>query len=126
MSPELEKQLVEKYPKLFPEGPFWGAESPWGVECGDGWYDILDNLCGSIASYGNADNVVIDQIKEKFGTLRFYVTGGDDMIDGMIWMAEHMSGHICEVCGNRGKMRTKGWMVTLCDLHHDERIMKEA
>lgn len=111
MSPELEKQLLEKYPKLFTDTPFWGAD------CGDGWYDLLDNLCGAIASYGNVDDVKIDQIKEKFGTLRFYVTGGDRMVDGMIWMAEHMSGYICETCGKRGKQRNAPWLYTACDEH---------
>ena len=127
MSPELQKQLVEKYPKLFPEGPFWGAESPWGFECGDGWYDLIDYLCGALLTYTYGDEeIYVDQVKEKFGRLRFYLSREDDVMHGMVSMAEHMSGQICEVCGNRGKMRTKGWMVTLCDLHHDERTMKEA
>lgn len=111
MSPELEQKLLDKYPKLFSSKQFWG------IECGDGWYDLLDSLCGSIDSYGILDQVYVDQVKEKFGQLRFYVTGGDDMVDGMIWMAEHMSGHTCEVCGNRGEMRTAGWIRTLCDEH---------
>ena len=119
MNRDLTQKLVDKYPKLFSNGQFWG------FECGDGWYDILDYLCGSITSYGNVDDVLVDQAKEKFGQLRFYVTGGDDKVDGMIWMAEHMSGHTCEVCGNRGKMRSSGWIRTLCDLHHDERTTKE-
>jgi len=127
MSPELEKQLVEKYPKLFPEGPFWGAESPWGFECGDGWYDLIDYLCGAIKEHTyDSDEVTVDQVKEKFGRLRFYLSREDDVMHGMVSMAEHMSGQICEICGNRGKMRTNGWMVTLCDLHHDERTMKEV
>jgi len=111
MKPELEQQLIDKYPKLFSSKQFWG------FECGDGWYDILDYLCGSISSYGNADNVLVDQAKEKFGQLRFYVTGGDDMIDGMIWLAEHMSGHICESCGKKGELRNSGWLYTACDEH---------
>jgi hypothetical protein len=115
MNPDLESKLLDKYPKLFASKQFWG------FECGDGWYDLLDYTCGAIASYGNAEDVMVDQIKEKFGQLRFYVTGGDDMIEGMIWMAEHMSGHICETCGNRGELRTGSWLVTLCDMHHDAR-----
>jgi hypothetical protein len=118
MNPDLESKLLDKYPKLFASKQFWG------FECGDGWYDILDNLCGSIASYGNVDDVMVDQVKEKFGQLRFYVVGGDDKIDGMIWMAEHMSGHTCEICGERGELRTGSWLVTLCDMHHDARTGK--
>jgi uncharacterized protein YfaT (DUF1175 family) len=121
MSPELEKQLIEKYPKLFSNGQFWG------FECGDGWYDILDHLCGAIKEYTyDSDKLTVGQAKEKFGKLRFYLSEEDDVIHGMITLAEYMSGHTCEICGNRGEMRTKGWMVTLCDLHHDERTAKET
>jgi hypothetical protein len=63
--------------------------------------------------------VTLDQIKEKFGTLRFYYTGGDDVIDGMVRMAESMSGVTCETCGNPGQQRGGGWIRTLCD-HHEE------
>ena len=36
--------------------------------------------------------LVATQVKEKFGTLRFYYDGGDDEISGMVRMAEAMSG----------------------------------
>lgn len=64
--------------------------------------------------------VVASQVKEKFGTLRFYYEGGDDHIDGMVRMAEAMSSVTCEVCGVPGEMRQKGpgaWISTLCDEH---------
>jgi hypothetical protein len=63
--------------------------------------------------------VVIEQVKEKFGTLRFYYQGGDDAIDGMVRMAESISGFTCEECGNHGEGRQGGWIRTLCD-HHEE------
>jgi hypothetical protein len=121
MSPELEKQLVEKYPKLFSSKQFFG------VECGDGWYDLLDYLCGSLVTYTYSDEeIYVDQVKEKFGRLRFYLSKEDDVMHGMVSMAEHMSGRICETCGNRGETRGGSWMVTLCDEHHDERIARLA
>ncbi len=58
------------------------------------------------------------QIKEKFGTLRFYYSGGDEYISGIINFAENMSGEICEVCGNKGKLRNGSWIKTLCDEHN--------
>jgi len=61
------------------------------------------------------------QVKEKFGTLRFYYDGGDRYIDGLVNMAESMSAVTCEVCGNPGKIRTGGWVRTLCDTHAVER-----
>lgn len=57
------------------------------------------------------------QVKEKFGTLSFYYTGGDDVISGMVRMAESMSSVMCETCGNAGKLRGSGWLYTACDEH---------
>jgi hypothetical protein len=65
--------------------------------------------------------VVVTQVKEKFGTLRFYYDGGDDIIDGMVRMAEGMSGCTCEECGKPGGRRSGGWIVTLCDEHAEAR-----
>jgi hypothetical protein len=61
--------------------------------------------------------VVAVQVKEKFGTLRFYYDGGDDKIDGMVSMAESMSATMCEECGAPGKATQGGWIRTLCEEH---------
>ena len=63
------------------------------------------------------DWIHVEQIKEKFGGLRFYYQGGDDEISGMVRMAELWAGHSCETCGNRGERRNGGWIRTLCDEH---------
>jgi hypothetical protein len=47
------------------------------------------------------------QIKEKFGTLRIYATGGDFYTRGVVDMAERMGSKICEFSGNKGKIRHK-------------------
>ena len=64
--------------------------------------------------------VVATQIKEKFGTLRFYYFGGDDYCRGVESMAESMSAVTCEVCGSSGKIRNGKWIRTLCDEHAKE------
>jgi hypothetical protein len=61
--------------------------------------------------------VVATQVKEKYGTLRFYFDGGDDYIDGIIAMAESMSARTCEVCGAPGTSNGGGWIRTLCEEH---------
>lgn len=61
--------------------------------------------------------VVACQIKEKFGTLRFYYDGGDEYIHGLVAMAESMSEVTCEKCGSPGKIIPGGWLKTLCDQH---------
>lgn len=61
--------------------------------------------------------VCIDQVKEKFGVLRFYCEGGDDTIRGMIRLAEHMSSITCEITGDHASLckKSKGlaWYKTL-------------
>jgi hypothetical protein len=177
MRQELDTLLCEKYPKMMVNRNKNMQETCmcWGFECGDGWYNILNQLMGNIqhhidwkdkqreyartynematqAKAGNFDlfeesmkdtvnleykekrlaeivagdfrtvpdaipQVTLDQVKEKFGTLRFYYTGGDDEISGMVRMAESMSGVTCEECGNPGERRGGGWIYTACDTH---------
>jgi len=59
--------------------------------------------------------VTLDQVKEKFGTLRFYYSGGDDYISGLVSMAESMTGVTCEECGNPGESRGGGWIHVYCE-----------
>lgn len=61
------------------------------------------------------------QIKEKYGSLRISTTRIDQYYDGMITMAEDMSEHICEKCGDKGRLYSIHWHKTLCDKHADER-----
>ncbi len=64
--------------------------------------------------------VSVVEVKEKFGLLRFSVTGADDSIRGMISMANSMSSNICEECGKPGKLSstTTGWIRVLCNEHN--------
>jgi hypothetical protein len=131
MSPKLDEQLCEKYPKLFIDRH--GSPSKtlmcFGFEHGDGWYKILDALCGQIQNHLDWINrkeetvkqVVVIQVKEKFGGLRFYYEGGDKVVDGMVRMAESWAAVTCEQCGKPGQMRTGGWIKTLCDEHANGR-----
>jgi hypothetical protein len=131
MKQELDNQLCEKYPKIFADRhkPMTETCMCWGFECGDGWYNILDQLCNNIQHYIDWKNrkeeivpqVVAEQVKEKFGTLRFYYRGGDDYIEGMVRMADSMSSILCENCGATGKQRYGGWIRTLCDEHYNQK-----
>lgn len=134
MSPELDAELCKKYPKIFVNRNQDSSEScmSWGFECGDGWYDLLDTLCFTIQNWidcnsrRNISQVTADQVKEKFGTLRFYYTGGDDLISGMVELAENISGKTCEQCGQKGKRVGSGWITTLCKQHAEERNIYES
>lgn len=131
MRDELDKQLCEKYPKIFVNRNGLPTETLmcFGFEHDDGWYDILDALCGQIQNHldwvnrkeESVSQVVAVQVKEKFGGLRFYYDGGDDIVDGMVRMAESWAAHTCEVCGNKGVIRGGGWLRSLCDEHSNGR-----
>lgn len=66
------------------------------------------------------------QVKEKFGTLRFYVDRASEKHYNYIEFAEMMSGRTCEVCGDKGMTYPIGWHRTLCDKHADEEYGEEA
>jgi hypothetical protein len=112
------KRMEETYPKMF-------AGKYGGFAVGKGWYPILETLCANIQSHidwrvkqgQDIAQVEVSQIKEKFGGLRFYYSGGDDEISGMVRMAEAWADIACEECGAAGKRRSGGWIRTLCDQH---------
>jgi hypothetical protein len=141
MNQELQDQLFEKYPALFENKDKSIQEScmSWGIECNDGWYELLSSVCWRISQHEKniADRIRVrneagkendqsdldyipvkfDQIKEKFGGIRIYYTGGDDYVRGVVSLADEMSYKICEVCGNAGKPNKGGWISVLCDEH---------
>jgi hypothetical protein len=130
MREELDEALCAKYPEIFRDrhGDMTTTAMCWGFDCGDGWYNILDAACARIKNheYNLTSNkkefhpVIATQIKEKYGTLRFYYNGGDEYIDGVVAMAESMSARTCETCGAPGKGRGKSWFYTACDEHTKE------
>jgi len=63
---------------------------------------------------------VVLQVKEKLGTLRFYINGGTEEHYNYIRFAELLSGRTCETCGAPGKVRGHGWYYTACDDHTEE------
>jgi hypothetical protein len=114
------KLLFDKYPKIFA-----GNDLPptkgllcFGLECGDGWSTLLDDLCGMIQHHCNqhpeVPQVVARQVKEKLGGLRFYYDGGDEFVCGMVSMAEYFSYHVCELCGDEGERNKIGWLSVRC------------
>jgi len=115
---EFHNNMLADYPDMFPR-------SFGGFAVGPGWWPIVESLCSNIQHYIDWKNkhgqivaqVTVDQIKEKFGGLRFYHSGGDDHTNGMIAMAESWAAHACEECGKPGKRSNSGWIRTLCAEH---------
>lgn len=122
MKEELDKKLVEKYPKIFRDryADMKTTCMCWGFECGEGWYQIIDELCEKIQNHidtNGAPQVVAVQVKEKFGGLRFYIDGGDKHVYELIHEAENKSYETCETCGSTENVKQTrgGWILTLCE-----------
>jgi hypothetical protein len=99
-----------------------------GFAIGEGWFGLIEALSKEIVYHEthlkdktNYQPVVIEQIKEKFGGLRFYYQGGNEYIRGLVNMAEIIADQTCETCGAPGKKRSGGWIRTLCDFHEEHR-----
>jgi hypothetical protein len=130
MKNELELELVKKYPKILKDykGDMMQTCMAWGMECDDGWYELLDkcmeklqHFCDLCTKNGNPIQVVASQIKEKYGTLSFYYSGEGgsriewDIIDDIISETESRSAQTCEESGKHGCLCHRGgWYKTLC------------
>lgn len=171
MNTKLQEKLFNKYPKIFGDRTKPKTETCmfWGLEVGDGWYSLIDVLCEAL-TYTYSTSVKVDeedgkrlgiepysgsyyfmveppqviatQVKEKYGTLRFYyreeyskeimslvetgkypdlqniINRYSNYIDGIVHFAEIASGRTCEETGTDGEIHSSGgsragWLKTL-------------
>jgi hypothetical protein len=120
--------LVERYSSMYGDrkaNPKHASMSYPSV--GDGWREILEELSNEISRIDRHKLVRVDQVKEKFGTLRFYFhVKQDDEIDhralfnqifAIVSEAEERSRGVCEKCGAPGALygNDTGWLKVLCD-----------
>ena len=121
MSGLLENTLRARYPEIV------GSLSD-GIQCDDGWLDILNALFSEITKHCKGLGIPIPrarQVKEKTGSLRCYLSSKDDFIDGLIQMSEEISGKTCEVCGEPGLMDVENNVVQVRCLRHGARTEAE-
>lgn len=112
-------------PEEFPTPNCWSG-------IGKGWFPIVDALHKYLLSLD--PGYQIDQIKEKFGTLRYYYSSDLAREDPVIYakfeaandVAVMISARTCEGCGRPGELRTEGWLKTLCDQHYAEQVQARA
>ncbi len=119
MSPEKEQAIFQRWPDWFRTAHdvrLSGMSD--GFRCDDGWYDIiyelferLEPLVAKLDESGPSFEV--RQVKEKFGTLRFYVNRRNDEIEAAIDSALERASRTCELCGNPGNLEERLWK-TLC------------
>ena len=85
MRKELDETLVAKYPLIFRDrnGDMRTTLMCWGFECGDGWYNIIDVLCGKLSSEYMSAKSRYEFIKDKVGQ-KMYGGSGDVITQGEI------------------------------------------
>jgi hypothetical protein len=130
MKKELDDQLCKDFPKLLRDrnkGPYETCMYR-GFDVGDGWHDLVRECCAKLEAINNTiedptKHIVASQVKEKFGTLRFYIDTCESAeprwkeIQEAIDVAEAKSEVTCEVCGKPGKLIAGRWWKTFCEEH---------
>lgn len=122
---DLDTKLVTTFPNLYGDrtAPMDQTAMCWGFECGNGWFDLIWDLSKKLEAHimempeelrGNCRAM---QVKEKYGSLTFYLTGATPEMDDLIDKAELISLMICEECGKPGETRGYNWVYTACDEH---------
>ena len=120
---DMRKHLKESFPDLY---------GNVGFECGAGWWLILYDL-GRYITWDVEKNGMampeVRQIKEKFGSLRFYAQHAEPdtkegdynrgKLRGYISVHENLAARTCEVCGQPGEIRNdSGWYKARCEKHN--------
>lgn len=137
-------ELKEKYPKILKQLGGKSSETcmSWehgGIAIGDGWIPLLEKLfdyCQFQHDKNGYPQLVAEQIKEKFGMLRFYYSfeecdsesakygkqfeRTEEKLEGAIEFAESLTSDICEVCGDKGTRNTGRWIKVRCEKHSNE------
>lgn len=142
MDKEFDVLLTATFPNLYKDryASMMQTSMCWGFP-GRGWFLIIWNLSEQLEKMilalpdkigDNWENPRNDcrasQVKEKFGTLRFYMAASTQEMEDLIDKAEELSRVTCEQCGAPGKLRGRGWLYTACDKHtkeEDKNILPE-
>jgi hypothetical protein len=121
--------LVAAHPALF------GGELPRiPSHLPEGWFALVDGLCSDIETLlrNQAGRIVVAQVKEKFGGLRFYYDWDDaddagadletsllkERVRALVDEARARTTLICQKCGDPATLKLHGgWTAALCDQH---------
>lgn len=132
MDDVMQRKLQIRFPVLYRDIGNIETCMRFGLEVGDGWFDLLWKLSEDLE---NLDpSLVTSQVKEKFGTLRFYLAdtdlamrheagevfsfapqAKDERVRARISLAEEQSASVCQKCGAPGRMRNGGYVYVSCD-----------
>lgn len=120
MNEENTEKLYSEFPELYrgKKRPISESSMSYGFAYGDGWFDLIYKLSKEIVEYCQSNNIEIPevrQVKEKLGTLKFYLNIRDQYICNIFEEVEIISAKTCEICGKDGKTQATGYQYsTLC------------
>lgn len=128
---ELEQALVRDFPLLYRHPLIDGC-----FRCDDGWEPLIRKMSAALEEqiklqqpeFPDLHNEYYDapsyaeQIKEKYGGLRCYLSAATEEMQRIIDAAERESFFTCEICGKPGRRQEYGsayWIKTVC-LEHQQ------
>lgn len=125
MKRENQGKLIDTFPELFTTD----SGVIIGMQCFDGWYEIIYELTHKLNQYAKEHDlqIKVKAIKEKLGGLRYDcdVIGTTatsqqvlNEINELLETYKELSYKTCEVCGSPGSITHVGrWLATVCDKH---------
>jgi hypothetical protein len=132
MKQELEEKLFSDFPLLFERNAdIRNSAMGWGFECGNGWFNLIYDLAEELYPLiKKSREMVLDEydcyptvtkVKEKYGTLRFYMSTATDEMHDIIDKYEAYSAETCETCGKPGSVDpSRKWASVTCLEHRSK------
>ena len=127
---EYNKQLIEQYPFLMPYNIWTGKplenysyDFTWLDDMPNGWrkafgLQMCEEIKQALLEEGGEqllNEYRIDQIKEKFGYLRWYDNWTTKKVQEVIRKYEDLSARTCINCGKPATKISRGWICPWCD-----------
>jgi len=102
---ELQEKIFKEFDLMFSERHLSMMKTTmcWGLEVGDGWYDLIYDVCKKIQPLVSPE-FRFTQVKEKYGQLEMYTYNASDEISDIIDEASEKSLTVCEKCAEEGKL----------------------
>jgi hypothetical protein len=92
------------------------------LDIGNGWLPLVYELSSKIEGLiqqmdATAQELCfVEQVKEKYATLRFYISTSTKEIDEIISHYEGIAQKTCEYCGNPGELdKRPSWLSIRCE-----------
>ena len=120
-------ELCKRYPFLIPRNR-WTGEIARDYDysyteidaLGEGWFkafglQICEEIRNALIEANYLDKYRIIDIKEKYGSLRWYDAGAPEKVYKIIRKYEKLSEEVCYNCGKPSVGYTPGWILFLCE-----------